>query len=296
VTQALPLAATAAGRQRLTGIALLLGACSCLACLDACAKWLSRTADPLQTASVRYVGSSLLVAAFLNPRTRPGILRTRSLWLQIARSSCLVLGTVCIFSAVRYLPLAEVTCLAFSAPLIIALLAGPVLGERLGAHRIAAVLAGFAGVLVVTRPWGGAHPAALLAALAACANALYAIATRLLAARDPPETTLFYTGLVGSALLLPVAPLVWVPPPTPSAWLVLASTGALGALGHWLLILAYRQAPASTLAPFLYAQLLCATALGLLVFGEVPDRWTLVGAAVLIASGLYLLRHEGRRA
>ena len=285
-----------AGRQRLAGIALLLGGCSCLACLDTCAKWLSGTADPLQTASVRYVGSSLLVAAFLNPRTRPGILRTRSLRLQVGRSFCLVFSTVCVFSALRYLPLAEVTAITFSAPLMIALIAAPVLGERIDARRIAAVLAGFAGVLVVTRPFGGAHPAALLAALAACGNALYSVGTRLLAARDPPETTLFYTGLVGAALLLPVAPLVWVPLPAPSAWLVMAATGGFGALGHWLLILAYRQAPASTLAPFLYAQILCATALGLLVFGEVPDRWTLVGAAILIASGVYLLRHERRRA
>ena len=285
-----------AGRQRLAGIALLLGACSCLACLDTCAKWLSGTADPLQTASVRYVGSSLLVAAFLNPRTRPGILRTRSLRLQVGRSFCLVFSTVCVFSALRYLPLAEVTAVTFSAPLMIALIAAPVLGERIDAGRIAAASPASRGVLVVTRPFGGAHPAALLAALAACGNALYSVATRLLAARDPPETTLFYTGLVGAALLLPVAPLVWVPLPAPSAWLVLAATGGFGALGHWLLILAYRQAPASTLAPFLYAQILCATALGLLVFGEVPDRWTLVGAAILIASGVYLLRHERRRA
>ncbi|MFZ1428925.1 MAG: DMT family transporter [Geminicoccaceae bacterium] len=280
-------------RRRLVGIALMLGAVACFACLDASAKWVNRSTDPLQTAAVRYLGSFLLVALFFNPVSRAGLLRTRNLRLQCGRALCLVAATICSFFALKYLRLTEATSITFSSPLIVALLAGPILGERIGGRRLAAVLIGFAGVLVITRPGlGGVHAAALLALGAACANALYSMATRLVAANDPSETTLFYTGLVGSAVFLPVLPFVWVWPASSSTWLLLAGLGLFGALGHWLLILAHRRAPASVLAPFFYVQLLWATLLGFLVFGESPDRWTLLGGAVVMASGLYLVFHE----
>src|SRR5215207_888350 len=181
----------------------------------------------------------------------------------------------------------------FSSPLIVALIAGPLLGEGIGRRRLVAVLIGFAGVLVVTRPGShGVHPAVILAVGTACANALYSVATRLVAAHDSPETTLFYTGLVGSILILPVAPFVWATPTSALVWLAMAGVASFGALGHWLLILAHKRAPASIVAPFFYAQLLWATLLGWLVFGEVPDRWTLIGGAIVMGSGLYLLsRH-----
>ena len=280
-------------RRRLVGIGLMLGAVACFACLDASAKWINRTADPLQTAAVRYLGSFLLVSLFFNPWTKAGLLRTRSLKLQCGRALCLVAATICSFFALKYLRLTEATSITFASPLVVALLAGPILGERLGAQRLAAVLVGFAGVLVVTRPGvGGLHAAALLAVAAACANALYSLATRLVAANDASETTLFYTGLVGSVVFLPVTPFVWAWPASPLVWLLLAGLGGFGALGHWLLILAHRRAPASVLAPFFYAQLLWATALGFLVFGEVPDRWTVLGGAIVMGSGLYLVSRE----
>lgn len=283
-------------RRRLVGIALMLGAVACFACLDASAKWVNRSTDPLQTAAVRYLGSFLLVALFFNPVSRSGLLRTRNLRLQCGRALCLVAATICSFFALKYLRLTEATSITFSSPLIVALLAGPILGERIGGRRLAAVLIGFAGVLVITRPGlGGVHAAALLALGAACANALYSMATRLVAANDPSETTLFYTGLVGSVVFLPVLPFVWVWPDSSSTWLLLAGLGLFGALGHWLLILAHRRAPASVLAPFFYVQLLWATLLGFLVFGESPDRWTLLGGAVVMASGLYLVFHERAR-
>ena len=283
-------------RRRLIGIALMIGAVACFACLDATAKWVNRSTDPIQTAAVRYLGSFLLVGAFFNPWTRTRILRTRRPWLQCARALCLVFATVCAFFALSFLRLTEVTSITFAAPLLVALLAGPLLGERIGARRLTAVLVGFAGVLVVTRPAsGGLHPAALLAVAAACANALYSIATRFVAAYDPPETTLLYTGLVGSAVFVPVVPFVWVSPSSALGWALLAALGAFGALGHWVLILAHKRAPASVLAPFFYAQLLWATVLGFLVFGEVPDRWTLIGGAIVITSGLYLVSLERAR-
>ena len=202
----------------------MLGAVACFACLDASAKWVNRTTDPLQTAAVRYLGSFLLVSFFFNPWTKAGLLRTRSLKLQVARALCLVVATICSFFALKYLRLTEVTSITFASPLVVALLARPILGERIGAHRLAAVLAGFAGVLVVTRPGvGGLHAAALLAVGAACANALYSLTTRLVAAKDASETTLFYTGLVGSLVFLPVTPFVWAWPAAPLTWLLLAA-------------------------------------------------------------------------
>lgn len=271
----------------------MIGAVACFAGLDSSAKWLNRSMDPLQTASIRYVGSFLLVAAFFNPWTKAGILRTQSLRRQCARATCLVIATLCAFSALRFLPLTEFTSITFSSPLIVALIAGPLLGEWIGMQRLVAVLIGFVGVLVVTRPGShGVHPAVLLALVTACANAFYSVTTRLVAAHDQPETTLFYTGLVGSALVLPVAPFVWTTPGSPSVWLGMAGIAGFGALGHWLLILAHKRAPASIVAPFFYVQLLWATLLGWLVFGEVPDRWTLVGGAIVMGSGLYLLSRE----
>ena len=281
---------------RLAGIALMLGAVACFACLDASAKWVNRTTDPLLTAAVRYIGSFLVVGALLRPWARPAILRTRRPLLQAGRTLCLVLATVCTFYAVRHLPLTQMTSISFASPLVVALLAGPLLGERLDARRLGAVLAGFAGVLLVTRPAGADfHPAMLLALVTACASALYAVATRTLAGHDRSETTLFWSGLLGAAIFLPVLPLAWSAPASPWTWAGMAGIVAFGTLGHWMLILAHGRAPASVLAPFFYAQLLWATLLGFLVFGEVPDRWTFAGGAVVMASGLFLLHAERAR-
>ena len=289
---------TATPQQRLIGIALMVAAVACFACLDTSAKWVNRTTDPVQTAAVRYLGSFLLIVVCFNPWTRPRILRSSSLRLQCGRALCLVLATLCSFFALRYLRLTQATSISFASPLIVALLAGPLLGERIDARRLAAVLAGFLGVLVITRPGSSSfHPAMLLAVVTACSNALYAVATRLLAPLDPSETTLFYTGLVGSLVFLPAMPLVWVTPDSALVWFAMAGLAIFGALGHWFLILAHRHTPASVLAPFFYVQLLWAAGLGFAVFGELPDRWTILGGTIIMASGLYLLHREraGRR-
>lgn len=280
-------------RQRLVGILLMLGAVLSFAGLDACAKWLNGVMHPLQTVGLRYLASLLFIAAAFNPWTVPGVLRTRRLGLQCGRAALLVVATLGAFTALAFLPLAEVASITFASPLVLALIAGPLLGERLGVHRVAAALAGFAGVLVITRPgFSGMHLAALGAVAAACANALYGVATRHLAAHDRPETTLLIASIVGSLIMLPALPLVWTTPAQPLVWVVIAVMGGFAAFGHWLLILAHRRAPASVLAPFLYAQLAGAVVLGLLVFGQVPDRWTLLGGSIVMASGLYLLYRE----
>jgi drug/metabolite transporter (DMT)-like permease len=280
-------------RRRFVAIALMCGAVLSFACLDATAKWLNHTLDPLLTVWVRYIGSVVFVSLFVNPWTTPGVVRTRRPWLQAGRSILLLGSTALNFIALQYLQLTETISIMFAVPLLVALLAGPLLGEWAGPRRLAAIAVGFVGVIVVTRPgFGGLHPAALLCLASAVCYALYSIATRLLAGSDSSATTMFYSGLAGVVLVTPILPLVWSAPDSALVWTMMILVGAYGAIGHWLLILAHARAPAPVLAPFIYTQLVWMIALGFLVFGDLPDRWTLTGSAIVVASGLYLLHRE----
>lgn len=277
----------------LTGIFLLVAAVACFASLDTTVKWLSKSLPSLQIAGIRYIGSFLLTLAILRPSPGAPVLKTKRPRLQILRSLGLVITTLCSFTALHFMPLTEVTSITFSSPLIVAIIAWPLLGEKMGPRRVIAVLAGFAGVLVITRPGThGFHPAVMLAFLAAISNAFYSVATRMLAAHDSPKTTMFYTGLCGTIIMLPILPFAWQMPATLEIWIGLLVTGIFGALGHWLLILAHQRATATVLAPFFYGQLIFAMLLATLFLGERPDRWTIVGASIVMLSGLYLIYRE----
>jgi drug/metabolite transporter (DMT)-like permease len=282
-------------RNRLTGIALMCGALACFSCLDATAKYLVGHMDSLQVVWARYTSAFLLALMFYNPFSHPGMMRTKRPVLQLARSALLLGSTALNFLAVRYLQLDEALSILFSTPLIVAALAGPLLGEWIGWRRWLAILVGFAGVLLVTRPGaGGIHPAAILTFGSAVCYALYVIATRVLSRHDSTETTLFYSNLVGALAMLPVLPFVWS---MPESWFIvflMIILGGFASFGHYLLIAGHRLAPASTLAPFIYTQIVWTTALGFLVFGDIPNRWTIAGAMIVIASGLYLLYRERR--
>jgi drug/metabolite transporter (DMT)-like permease len=185
-----------------------------------------------------------------------------------------------------------VLAISFSTPFIVAALSGPVVGEWVGPRRWAAIGVGFLGVLVVTRPgFGIVHPAAIFALLAALCYAAYFLATRILARTDTNETTLFYSNLVGAVVMLPIVPFFWTPL-TSWQWGLLILTGALASFGHYMLIVAHRLAPASLLSSFVYCQLVGVVILGYVVFGDVPDAYTLTGAAIVIGSGLYILHRE----
>jgi drug/metabolite transporter (DMT)-like permease len=280
-------------RARLLGIALMCGALACFSCLDAMAKYLNLHMDTLQVVWARYTGAFIVAVAISNPVTRPGLMRTGRPMLQVGRSVLLLASTLLNFMALRYLQLDEALAIVFSTPFFIAALSGPVLGEWVRWRRWMAIGVGFIGVLLVTRPgFGGIHPAALLSLAAALFYAAYNISTRMLSRTDSSETTLFYSNLVGALVMLPVVPFVWTTPSDPIVILVMVACGAFGSVGHYLLIIAHRHAPPAVLAPFIYTQLVWAIILGYLVFADVPNRWTLAGAAVVVASGLYMLNRE----
>jgi drug/metabolite transporter (DMT)-like permease len=280
-------------RQRLIGIALMCAAVLVFACLDAMAKYLGGHMDTLQVVGVRYAAAFLLTFMISNPLIRPGLLRTSRPYLQIGRSFLLLGSTVFNFMSFRYLQLDEALAILFSTPFLVAILAGPVLGEWVGWRRWVAIGVGFIGVLVVVRPGlGGMQWAGLLSFASAICYALYSISTRMLSRSDSSETTLFYSNMLGALLMLPVLPFVWTPPPTWLDVVLMVAVGGFGAFGHFLLISAHRHAPASVLSPFMYTQLVWATTLGYLVFANVPNRWTIAGAAIVVASGLYLLYRE----
>lgn len=286
-----------ADRQRLVGIALMCATVAFFACLDSCAKKLATLGvDPLVSTFMRYAVSVGLISVFINPVTTPGVVQSRRLWLQIVRSLLLFGSTALNFLALRYLQLSEVTAIQFAAPLTVALLAGPLLGEWSPRGRLVVIGVGFLGVLVIVRPGLGAvHPAALLSMGNVVCYALYVITTRKLAAHDSTATTMFYSGLAGLALISPLLPWMWTTPTDWLVWTLLFAIGTLGTIGHWLLVLAHARAPANVLAPFVYTQLLWSVLLGYLWFGDRPNLWTLVGAMIVAGSGLYILAQDTLR-
>lgn len=284
-------------RQRAMAILLVCGAVLCFTGIDAGAKWLNPRLGTTETTFLRYLSGFLWVLPFLNPWRVPGVLVSRKPLLQFLRGALLLASTALNFVAIQYLQLAQTVSIMFLAPLIVSLAAGPLLGEWVGPRRLIAIFIGFVGVLVITRPGSGAiHPAALLSVCGMLCYATILLMTRRLSAADSPETTMFYSSLLGVIVMLPVAISVWKTPETTLEWLVIALIGLSGSAGHWLLIQAQRFTDASLLAPFLYSQIIWMTAAGYLLFGEVPDRWTFVGSAIVIASGLYVLHRERVRA
>jgi drug/metabolite transporter (DMT)-like permease len=281
-----------ARRARLIGIALMCGAVGTFACLDTTAKYLGRQIDVMQVVWARYTFALLLTLVISNPLSRPGLLRTGRPIFQVGRAAMLLASTMLNFFALKYLRLDQVLAITFSTPFFVAALSGPVLGEWVGPRRWAAIGVGFIGILVVTRPgFGLVHPATFLVILSTLAYAFYFLSTRLLARTDSNETTLFYSNFVGAVVMLPVVPFFWKPLGLwQFALLVLA--GALASVGHYMLIAAHRHAPASLLSSFIYSQLVWVVILGYTVFGDVPDRYSLMGAAIVIGSGLYIFHRE----
>lgn len=280
-------------RDRLKGILLISGAFVLFTCLDTSAKYLGQSLPTLEIVWARFLGHLVLATLIFVPQYGASLLRTRRLGLQVLRSGFLLGATFFNFAALQHLQLSTTISILFSVPLLIAGLSVPLLGEKVGPRRWAAILVGFVGVLIIVRPGVGLfHWAVILSLCSALSNAFYNITTRKLAGSDPASTIHFFSPLVGVVLLTPVVPFVWQMPTHWLEWLLLAATGFFGGFGHYLLIVAHRLAPAPILAPFIYPQIFYMMLAGYLVFGDVPDAWVGAGAAVVIASGLYLWYRE----
>jgi drug/metabolite transporter (DMT)-like permease len=276
---------------------LFLAAGVLLTSLDTTAKYLVREHSLILVVWARYAGQMLVVTPFTWHRAGSSFWRTRHLPLQLARSACLLIATICFFSALRFLPLAEASAITFLAPMFIVLLSQPLLGERPTRARWAAVVLGFAGIVVLLRPGSAVfHPAAILLIVAALSNALYQLLTRKLVG-DSAHTTLFYSALVGAVGVTLALPFAFEGGPmTLFASALLLLTGFLAGTAHYLLTRAYLIAPASLLTPFTYLQMVWATIFGYLVFQHLPDRWSFAGMAIIVGSGIMLWFVERRRA
>lgn len=279
-----------------SAIGLIFGAGFLFSCLDTSGKFLVTAGlEAPFVAWVRFAVHLVLVLLLLRAWRNPTLFKVRSLPWQIVRGGLLFGSTLFNFLALRTLQLAETVSITFFAPMVITALAGPLLGEWAGWRRWAAILFGFLGVLVITRPGFGAFSLGHVFALSSMAcYSLYVILTRRMGATETAESLIFYSALTPVILIFPAVPLYGSLPAEPLEWLVLLSLGFYGGFGHWLLILAYRQATTYALAPYPYLQMVWMIAFGYAVFGDLPDAWTLGGAALIVASGLYIVHREHR--
>lgn len=284
-----------AGHPVRRALPFILFAGICFSTLDATAKYLVQEHSLFVVVWARYAGQMLVTTPIAFQRGGPGFWRTRHLGIQLVRSLCLVIATACFFGGLRFLPLAEGTAVSFLAPMIGLVLAYPVLGERPTRARWIAATCGFLGIVILVRPGGAVfHPATVLLLGAALANALYQLLTRKLPG-DASHTTLFYSALVGTVLLSAALP--FVETPASITWtdvFFLMVLGLFAGVGHWGLIVAFTRAPATLVAPFTYVGMVWATLYGFAIFGHLPDAWSFVGMAVIVASGVGLMAHEQR--
>ncbi|PKP75760.1 MAG: EamA/RhaT family transporter [Alphaproteobacteria bacterium HGW-Alphaproteobacteria-6] len=265
--------------------------------IDTSAKWLIVSGLPaLQVVFARYAGHFLTALVTFLPREGAGAFRSQVPRLQLLRSAALLLSTIFNFYALKFLPITVTTAIYFSAPIVISALSVPILGERIGIRRLAAILTGFLGVMVVIQPWGASfHPAMALSVTGLGFAALYFVLTRKIAGIEANATSQLWASGMATLILTPVALSVWVWPATAAGWVLMALIGVFGAAGHICATLAHRFADASTLAPVTYLQVIFATTAGYVVFGNLPTGWTIAGAAIIIASGVYIWQRERAR-
>jgi drug/metabolite transporter (DMT)-like permease len=274
------------------GILLMLATMVLFVAADTTAKYLTQSYPVAQIVWARFVFQFVVVAICLGPGALTAV-RTQCPKLQIARSVLQIGSTVTFFIAVSLLPLATAITINFLQPLLITALSVPLLGERVGPRRWAAVACGFLGVVVIVRPGAAIEWAAVLPLVTATFSALHNLATRVVARIDPLQTTLFYSAVLGTLVSSAMMPFVWQAPDL-VGWILLALVGFLAGLGHLLMVQATVIAPVSLLAPFNYTQLVWATAFGYAVFGDLLDGWTLIGALIIVGSGLYVFHRERR--
>jgi drug/metabolite transporter (DMT)-like permease len=285
--RAQPPAATAPRQDAFNGILLAVGASASFALLDSIAKHLSETYPTPMVAWARYFFHVLVMLAILLPRWGLRLVTTRRPLLQVGRGMCLGLSSITFFAALARMPQAEATAIAAIQPILVTVVAVLWLKELAPRGTWVALVASFAGVLLIIRPGTSVFATgALLPLLTVVFSAGYTLLTRRLAGVDDSVATLFIGGVVATLLLCGLLPFFWT---TPASWfdvLLFVCAGAIGAGGHLLLVRAYERASATTLAPFAYAHTVAALPMAWLVFGTFPDRLALSGMAVIVATGV----------
>ena len=274
----------------------MCAACALFPIMNGIVKLLAVTYEPTQIVWFRIVVHLGLVALVFTPRMGLDLFRTQRIGLQFLSSVMMLLSTLFFFSAVKFVGVAEAIAVSFVAPLAVVLLAWPLLGERITAMRVVAVVLGFAGVLVVIRPGSSVFQwASVLLLGSALCYAIYQIIIRRLAGIDHPATSIFYSVLLGAIVMSAAMPLVWTWPRNLFDWLLLLSLGALGGLGHYCIARALTYASANFIAPFNYTQMIGSVIVGYLLFAEVPDLYTWLGTALIIGAGLLVTLQARRR-
>ena len=263
--------------------------------MNAAVKYLTPHYSMAEIIWSRYFGHLLYMIAVFMPRRGWSLFRTAHIRTHVSRSLAMFASTSLYFLGLKGTALATAASISFVGPFIVTALSVPMLGEKVGLRRWAAVLVGFAGALIIIRPGAGVvHWSALFIVANAFSYALYQVLSRRMAAHDPPETSVAYAALAGALLTSLALPFGFRLPDSGFDLAVLISLGMFGGVGHFFVVKAFEGAPASVLSPFSYGQLLWATLLGYAFFGDFPDRWTWVGAAVIVASGLYMTYREAK--
>ena len=274
------------------GIALMLASTIFLGTSDVTAKYLSATLPSIEITWIRFLTFALIMMPAMVPGSPLFALQTGRLSLHLLRGLTILGSSLFFISGLRFLPIAEASATGFVAPLLVTALSIVFLSEKVGLRRWIATGVGLIGVIIILRPGTGAfHPAAFFPLVSALCWACTLIITRMMSGTERAVTVMAYSSIVGLVMLSALVPSVWVAP----SWHDIAFgifIGVASTLGQWIVVLAFRYADASVLAPFSYTQLLWVSILGFLIFGEVPDIWTVTGAAFIVASGLYTAHRE----
>jgi drug/metabolite transporter (DMT)-like permease len=290
--------ALAARRQGniLRGIMLMCAGVSMFPFMNAAVKLLGAHYPVAQIVWARFTGHLVIMLLVFLPRYGRRLLATRRPGVQIGRSLLMLVSNMVFVVAIARVPLATASAIGFTSPLIVTALSVPLLHESVGIRRWSAVIVGFAGALLVIRPGAALHDAAvLLVLLSSAAYALYQIATRWVGLYEDAAVGIVFSALLGSLVMTAVLPFVFVMPQSPLDFLLFGSLGLLGGAGHYLVIRAFQYGPAAVIAPLGYVELIGTTILGYAIFGNFPDAWTWLGAAIIIASGVYIAFRERRR-
>lgn len=268
----------------------------CFSVLNAISKTLSQTFPVVEVIWGRYIFAFIFMLVLFLPQSGMALFRWHNVPSQIVRGLLLFFSSFLYFHGIVYLPLATAASISLTSPLVVTALSSKFLGEPVGPRRWAACAVGFIGALIVVRP-GHAHfewHSLLIVASTLCSS-LYQLFSRRYGQTERPDASATMATIVGTVVAMPLLPFEWVTPTLGWHWLLFVGMGVMAGVGHYFLTIAYSQAPAAVVAPFNYMQLLGAALLGYLVFQDVPDFWTWVGAGVIVCSGLYLGHVERQR-